>query len=92
MGWKGVKEGDVLILNRKEVNTANPHYVQVPLNNAAKNSIGLAVLSNKNPDQVNSFENPSAVSPKMQEVKLQHKKLNFELKPYSVNVIRIKKV
>lgn len=52
----------------------------------------VTVLSNKNLDQVNSFENPVAVSPKMQEVKLQHKKLNFELKPYSVNVIRIKKV
>ncbi|RYY06223.1 MAG: alpha-L-arabinofuranosidase, partial [Sphingobacteriaceae bacterium] len=45
MGWKvngkGAKEGDVLILNRKEANSSNPRYVQVTLNNADKNSIGL---------------------------------------------------
>jgi alpha-N-arabinofuranosidase len=49
------------------------------------------VLANENLNQVNSFENPSAVSPKTQEVKLQNKKLTFQLKPYSLNVIRIKK-
>lgn len=51
----------------------------------------LTVLANENPDQVNSFENPLAVSPKVQEVKLQNQKLNVQLKPYSFNVIRIKK-
>lgn len=49
------------------------------------------VLANENLDQVNSFDNPSAVSPKVQEVKLLNQKLTFQLKPYSLNVIRIKK-
>ncbi|MGI4021953.1 MAG: alpha-L-arabinofuranosidase C-terminal domain-containing protein [Janthinobacterium lividum] len=51
----------------------------------------ITVLANENLDQVNSFENPSAVSPKVQLVNLQNKKLTFQLKPYSLNVIRIKK-
>lgn len=45
MGWKvggkSVKEGDVLVLNRKEINKANPRYIRVTVNNADKNSISL---------------------------------------------------
>ncbi|MVN22568.1 alpha-L-arabinofuranosidase C-terminal domain-containing protein [Mucilaginibacter arboris] len=56
-----------------------------------KAKANITVLTNENLEQVNSFDNPSAVSPKIQEVDLRNQKLQFELKPYSLNVIRIKK-
>jgi alpha-N-arabinofuranosidase len=45
MGWtvqrKQAREGDVLILNRREKNTANPRYIKVTATNAAKGDLGL---------------------------------------------------
>jgi alpha-L-arabinofuranosidase len=45
MGWtvrqKHFTEGAVLVTNRKEENTANPRYIQVTVNNAAKGDLGL---------------------------------------------------
>jgi alpha-L-arabinofuranosidase len=43
MGWnvKRKAEGDVLVVNRKDVNTANPRYLRVMANNAAKGDIEL---------------------------------------------------
>jgi len=43
MGWnvKHKVEGDVLVVNRKDVNTANPRYLRVTANNAAKGDIEL---------------------------------------------------
>ena len=45
MGWtvqqKKFAEGAVLVTNRKEQNTANPRYIKVTLNNAAKGDLGL---------------------------------------------------
>ena len=45
MGWtikrKQFVEGDVQVLNRKEVNSANPRYIQVTVSNAAKGSLSL---------------------------------------------------
>ena len=45
MGWtvqrKQAREGDVLIINRKEKNTANPRYMKVTAANAAKGDLGL---------------------------------------------------
>jgi alpha-L-arabinofuranosidase len=45
MGWtvkqKQFVEGDVQVLNRKEVNTNNPRYLQVTVNNAIKGSLSL---------------------------------------------------
>lgn len=45
MGWtvqrKQFREGDVLILNRKEENTANPRFIRITANNAAKSDLGL---------------------------------------------------
>ncbi|MEH3115003.1 MAG: hypothetical protein PGN18_16960 [Pedobacter terrae] len=46
-------------------------------------------IANSNLKQVNSFENPEAVSPKKSTVNLKGKKLNIALKPYSFNVIKI---
>lgn len=46
MGWrvlgKPATEGDFLVLNRKEINTANPRFLRVTLHNNAKGSIGLS--------------------------------------------------
>ncbi|MDI3321956.1 alpha-L-arabinofuranosidase C-terminal domain-containing protein [Pinibacter soli] len=43
MGWavKRKAEGDVLVVNRKDVNTANPRYLRVTANNASKGDIEL---------------------------------------------------
>src|SRR6266487_859465 len=45
MGWtvqqKQFKEGVVLVLNRKEENTANPRFIRVTVNNAVKSDLGL---------------------------------------------------
>lgn len=45
MGWKilgkPATEGDFLVLNRMQANTANPRYLRVTLHNNAKGSIGL---------------------------------------------------
>lgn len=46
-------------------------------------------LANTNLNQVNSFENPLAVSPQSKKVSLKGKNLNMTLKPYSFNVIKI---
>jgi alpha-L-arabinofuranosidase len=45
MGWivqqKKFTEGAVLVLNRKEENSANPRFIRVTVNNAAKGDLGL---------------------------------------------------
>src|SRR5688572_17467900 len=45
MGWKveqkQFNEGAVVVLNRQETNTANPRFIRVTANNAAKGSLGL---------------------------------------------------
>lgn len=45
MGWsvqgKGFKEGDVLVLNRKESNTANPRFLRVATRSAAKGDLNM---------------------------------------------------
>lgn len=45
MGWtlkpEKPKEGTILILNRKNVNTANPRYLRITANNAAKGELGV---------------------------------------------------
>ena len=45
MGWtikrKQFVEGDVQVLNRKDVNTNNPRYIQVTTSNAVKGSLSL---------------------------------------------------
>ena len=46
-------------------------------------------LLSANLNQLNSFENPGAVSPKISAISVKGKKLNTTLKPYSFNVIKI---
>jgi len=47
-------------------------------------------LRNDNLEAVNSFENPTAVSPVQKSIQVKNKKVNLTLKPYSMNVIRVK--
>jgi alpha-L-arabinofuranosidase len=47
-------------------------------------------LRSDNLETVNSFENPTAVSPVQKPVQVKNKKVNLTLKPYSFNVIRVK--
>ncbi|GGI24417.1 alpha-L-arabinofuranosidase [Pedobacter mendelii] len=46
-------------------------------------------LANTNLNQLNSFENPDAISPKRNSITVKNKKLSLTLKPYSFNVIKI---
>ncbi|QIL38277.1 alpha-L-arabinofuranosidase [Pedobacter sp. HDW13] len=46
-------------------------------------------IANSNLNQLNSFDNPEAVSPQKHTINLKGKKLNLALKPYSFNVIKI---
>ncbi|RNL56552.1 alpha-L-arabinofuranosidase C-terminal domain-containing protein [Pedobacter jejuensis] len=46
-------------------------------------------LASENLNQLNSFENPNAVSPKRNAIVVKNKKLAITLKPYSFNVITI---
>jgi len=46
-------------------------------------------LANADLNQINSFDNPLAVSPQSKAVSLKGKNLNMTLKPYSFNVIKI---
>jgi alpha-L-arabinofuranosidase len=50
----------------------------------------LTVLQNNNLLAVNSFDTPSAVSPKESGIQVKNKKLNLSLAPYSLSVVRIK--
>lgn len=46
-------------------------------------------MAGNNLDQLNSFTNPKAMSPKTSAVKIKNKKLITDLKPYSFNVFKI---
>jgi alpha-N-arabinofuranosidase len=54
-----------------------------------KNKATNEEIANSNLNQLNSFENPEAVSPQKSTINLKGKKLNITLKPYSFNVIKI---
>lgn len=47
-------------------------------------------LASDNPDQVNTLDDPNAVSPKDRQVEVKNKTIKFSVKPYSFNVIRVK--
>ncbi|RZK63965.1 MAG: alpha-L-arabinofuranosidase, partial [Pedobacter sp.] len=46
-------------------------------------------LASEHLSQLNSFENPLAVSPKAAAISIKDKKLSTSLRPYSFNVIKI---
>jgi alpha-L-arabinofuranosidase len=50
----------------------------------------LTVLQSDNLDAVNSLEVPAAVSPAQQKLAVNGNNISLTLKPYSLNVIRVK--
>ncbi|GHA70781.1 alpha-L-arabinofuranosidase C-terminal domain-containing protein [Pontibacter akesuensis] len=50
----------------------------------------VTVLQSDNLNQENTFENPDAISPKQQQIQVKDKKIKLPMKPYSVNVVRVK--
>ncbi len=50
----------------------------------------LTVLQSDNLDQMNTIENPRAISPAQSQISVKNKNINLTLKPYSVNVVRVK--
>jgi len=50
----------------------------------------LTELTSDKLDQVNTLDEPTAVSPKDQQVDVKNKTIRFSVKPYSFNVIRVK--
>lgn len=50
----------------------------------------LTVLSSADLETVNSFEQPNAISPKVSQISIKNKKINLDLNPYSVNMVRVK--
>lgn len=50
----------------------------------------LTVLSSADLETVNTFETPNAISPKVSPISVKNKKINLDLNPYSVNMVRVK--
>lgn len=50
----------------------------------------LTVLSSADLETVNTFETPNAISPKISPISVKNKKINLDLNPYSVNMVRVK--
>lgn len=50
----------------------------------------LTVLSSADLETVNTFETPNAISPKVSPISVKSKKINLNLNPYSVNMVRVK--
>lgn len=84
---KGKKELIIKIAN----NSDQPQNIDFNLDGKLKlKSKGTSEeLANANLNQINSFDNPLAVSPQSKAVSLKGKNLNMTLKPYSFNVIKI---
>ncbi|SDD91554.1 alpha-L-arabinofuranosidase C-terminal domain-containing protein [Pedobacter soli] len=84
---KGKKELIIKIAN----NSDQPQNIDFNLDGKLKlKSKGTSEeLANANLNQINSFDNPLAVSPQSKTVFLKGKNLNLTLKPYSFNVIKL---
>lgn len=97
IGQDGLFASSVLDQGKKELiikianNSGQSHNVAFDLDGKtrlkSKGTIDELVSANLN--QLNSFENPGAVSPKISAISLKGKKLSTTLKPYSFNVIKI---
>jgi len=76
----------------KIANTASqPQNIVFETTNLKKlqNKGTVEALANDQLAQLNSFENPQALSPKKSELNIKGKNIHLNLKPYSFNVIRI---
>ncbi|WP_220463966.1 alpha-L-arabinofuranosidase C-terminal domain-containing protein [Adhaeribacter radiodurans] len=97
-GQEGYYASAVLDKNKKEIilkvvnasdKTQDTDFVIDGLNKvAAKGTV--TVLRSDQLDQVNSFENPTAISPVVKDITVKNKKVKVALQPYSVNVIKLK--
>ncbi|PRY48595.1 alpha-L-arabinofuranosidase [Arcticibacter pallidicorallinus] len=50
----------------------------------------LTVISSTNLEAVNSFEAPDTISPKVSSISIKNKRINLDLNPYSVNMVKVK--
>ncbi|MGN7989918.1 alpha-L-arabinofuranosidase C-terminal domain-containing protein [Pedobacter sp. 22226] len=97
IGQDGLYASSVLDKNKKELiikianNTGQSQLIDFELDGKTKlkNSGTLEELADSNLNQVNSFDNPQALSPKVSTINLKGRKLNTSLKPYSFSVIKI---
>ncbi|TCD05619.1 alpha-L-arabinofuranosidase [Pedobacter frigidisoli] len=97
IGQDGLYASSVLDKTKKELiikianNTDKSQNIDFELDGKTKLKTKGTVeeLANSNLNQLNSFDNPGAVSPKVSSISLKGKKLNTSLKPYSFNVIKI---
>jgi len=97
IGQDGLYASSVLDKNKKELiikianNTDKSQSIDFEIDGKTKlKSNGtIEELADSNLNQVNSFDNPQALSPKVSAINLKGKKLNTSLKPYSFSVIKI---
>jgi alpha-L-arabinofuranosidase len=97
IGQDGLYASSVLDKNKKELiikianNTDKSQSIDFELDGKTKlkSSGTLEELADSNLNQVNSFDNPQALSPKVSAINVKGKKLNTSLKPYSFSVIKI---
>ncbi|WP_407427699.1 alpha-L-arabinofuranosidase C-terminal domain-containing protein [Arcticibacter sp.] len=50
----------------------------------------LTVISSADLEAVNSFEAPDTISPKVSPISIKNKRINLDLSPYSVNMVKVK--
>jgi len=97
IGQDGLYASSVLDAGKKELiikisnSSDQPRVIDFDLEGKIKlkNKGTVEELADANLNQLNSFANPEAVSPKKSVVKLNGKKLNASLKPYSFSVFKI---
>jgi alpha-L-arabinofuranosidase len=83
------KTNDIIV---KIVNASGkPQSNQVVIDGVKKlNSKATLTVLTGNPDDVNSINEPTNVSPKDQQIQLKGKAVSLTMQPYSLNVIRVK--
>lgn len=87
-----VRDADTDELILKVVNTAfhGQETTLVPKGGNFGGKGSITVLQSGNLEEVNSFERPKGISPKVGEISIDEGKLKLSLSPQSLNVIRIK--
>ncbi len=96
-GQNGLYASSVLDKTKKELiikianNAAEEQHIDFTLLGKAKlkSKYSIETMSDDNLNQLNSFENPLAVSPQKSIYNMKGKGLNVRLKPYSFNLIKI---
>ncbi|MDQ4139214.1 MAG: carbohydrate binding domain-containing protein [Bacteroidota bacterium] len=84
-----IKKEIILKVVNASDKTQHTDFVIDGLNKVASKGT-VTVLRSDKLDQVNSFENPTAISPVIKDILVKNKKIKVPLQPYSVNVIKLK--